>query len=167
MRTVIEGPDKTGKSTLTMAMAEEDGVEHHHLPDGMYREKLLSGEFTGTTATFLFFTNTMAFWESQQAQQEDFYMDRDILSMIVYQGMLLKTMDPMIILNLFKSVVYKHNRPDKIIYLVNDPFEEYTKGDKFEKFGYSMIRAAYDKAYRLCELNFPEIEFSKLYVEGV
>lgn len=164
MRIVIEGPDKTGKSTLTKAMAEDLGLPAYHLPNGFYREKLLSDEVNGPAGTFLFFANTMDFWQNPP---EKCVLDRDILSMLVYQGILLRVMEPMIILNLFKSVVYKYDKPDQIIYLVNDPFEEYTEGDKFEEFGYEAIRNAYDEAYRLCELNFPEIEFKKMYVEAV
>ena len=163
---IIEGPDRTGKTTLVHAMAlkEEKNI---HFPSGWYRDKLLNNEVNGTAATFLFFTETMTFWENPP---EDFVLDRDILSMIVYQGILQNVMNPMIILNLYKSVVYKDNKPDKIIYLVNPPFEEYDMDDKFEAFGYAAIRTAYDKAFQLVEMNFPEIEmvrhFNEDYSEG-
>jgi hypothetical protein len=82
--------------------------------------------------------------------------------MLVYQGFLLGAMDPVIIINLYKSVIYKHHRPDEIHYLVNEPFEEYDPEDKFEAFGYEAIRDAYEEAFRVVELNFPKIKMVRV-----
>lgn len=159
MRVVVEGPDKCGKTTMVKQVAAETGVVVKHLPDGDFRPLVLSGQVTGTAATFLFFANTMDLWANAP---ENMIIDRDILSMIVYQGYLLKNMDPLVIVNLYKLAVYKDAKPDKIIYLVNEPFEEYDKDDIFESFGYEAIRDAYEEAFRFVEVNFPEIEMVRV-----
>ncbi len=159
MKILIEGPDKTGKTTLAMAMAVTEQSTFLHLPATPFREMILSGEITEAASTFLFFADTMKLW---QDPPEDFVLDRDILSMIAYQGYLLSNMNPIILLNLFKSVVYKDNRPDKIIYLVNPPFEEYDKEDPFEVHGYEKIRDCYEMAIKLVELNWPEIKIERV-----
>lgn len=164
MKILVEGPDKCGKTTLVKAMSEELGYTPVHLPAGWYRQKLLSSEVKHTAAAFLFFAETMELWESAP---RDVVIDRDILSMIVYQGLLLKVMEPMIILNLYKSVIYKHDCPDKLLYLVNEPFEAYDVDDKFEAFGYEIIRTAYEEAFRLVKFNFPEMECNRFLVEEV
>ena len=166
MRVLIEGPDKTGKSTLVKTMAEADNVAAYRLPNDWYREKLITGKVKDLSAFFLFCSETAGLWEHKNLPKH-FILDRDILSMIVYQGILLNGVNPMLILNLYKSVIYKKNRPDKIIYLVNPPFEEYDKDDRFEALGYEAIRTAYDEAYRLVELNFPEIECRRVHLEKV
>jgi thymidylate kinase len=157
MRIVIEGPDKCGKTTLVKQMAGL--AELRFMPDGDFRPLVLSGKVSGTAATFLFFANSMDLWTSPA---EQLVVDRDILSMIVYQGLLLKSMDPMIIINLFKSVVYKDFMPDEIHYLINEPFEAYDENDKFEAFGYEAIREAYEQAYKMVELNFPKIKMVRV-----
>lgn len=161
MRILIEGPDKCGKTTLVKEMVEiaQEKFEAVHLPRDWYRARLLSGEISGTASTFLFFTETMELWSNPP---ENCIIDRDILSMIAYQGILKRNMNPMIILNLYKSVVYAANKPDKIGYLVNEPFEDYADDDIFESYGYEAIRAAYEEAVRLVELNFPEIEIERM-----
>ena len=155
MRVLVEGPDKVGKTTFVKSMAAEANVEAKFLPDGAFRPLLLNGDVTGTASTFMFFANTMEYWQNPD---NEVLIDRDIVSMLVYQGYLLKNMDPLIIINLYKSIVYKVNQPDKIIYLTNEPFEEYDADDFFEAFGYEKIREAYDEAIRVVELNFPDIE---------
>lgn len=164
MRTVIEGPDKTGKSTLTAVRAEDLGIQASRLPSGWYREKLLSSEVNGVAGFFLFCSETAAFWENPE---EELILDRDILSMIVYQGILQQLVNPMVIINLYKILIYDKHMPDEIIYLVNDPFEEYDMDDKFEAFGYEAIRAGYEEAFRLVQLNFPEITCKRLFIEDV
>ena len=155
MRIVVDSPDKTGKTTLCKKMNED----FFHQPFEPYRTILLAGQVEGTASTFLFFANTMELWAKPP---ENFVLDRDILSMLVYQGILLQNMNPIIILNLYKSIVYKEHQPDKIIYLTNEPFEEYDKNDIFEAFSYEAQREAYSYAINLVKLNFPEIEIEEL-----
>ncbi len=153
---IVEGPDKTGKTTY----CKELDPDFLHLPSEPYRSILLNGDVTGTASTFLFFANTMELWQNPP---EHFVLDRDIVSMLVYQGYLLGNMNPIIILNLYKSVVYKDNMPDKIIYLKNEPFEEYDKDDIFEAFGYELQRKAYEEAINLVEFNF-DIEIERIWL---
>lgn len=159
MRVIIEGPDKTGKSTLAKELSEQLEIPTFRLPEGQIRELVLSEEFTDTASTFLFFADTMRFWNNPP---EKYILDRDILSMLVYQGYLKKNMNPIVILNLYKSVVYAVNKPDTIYYLINRPFERYDMDDPFEKLGYVAIREAYEQAVRLVEFNFPEIKVIKV-----
>jgi thymidylate kinase len=156
MRIVVEGPDKCGKTTYCKTMDES----FLHLPNEPYRSLLLDGVITGTASTFVFFANTQELWDNPP---ESFYLDRDVVSMIAYQGILLGNMNPIVILNLYKSVVYKSNKPDKIIYLKNEPFEEYDKDDIFESFGYAAIRAAYEEAIKLVKLNL-DIEIEEVWL---
>ena len=163
MRILIEGPDKTGKTTLAMEMAEVEGSTFLHLPASPIRELVFAEDFNNTAGTFLFFADTMNLWQNPIPK---FVLDRDILSMLAYQGYLLGNMNPIIILNLYKSIVYKDNRPDYIVYLTNEPFEKYDKKDPFEKYGYEAIREAYEAAVKLVELNFPEIEIRRIENEN-
>ncbi len=161
MRIVIEGEDKCGKTTLAKGMAIAEQSTFLHLPAETFREMILSGEITGSASTFLFFADAMKLW---QDPPKDFVLDRDILSMLAYQGYLLENMNPIILLNLYKSVIYKDNRPDKIIYLTNPPFEEYDINDPFEVYGYERIKECYELAIKLVELNWPEIKIEKVDV---
>ena len=156
MRVIVEGPDKTGKTTYCKNMDEN----FLHLPSEPYRSILLNGDIQGSASTFLFFANTMELWQNPP---QDLLLDRDIVSMIVYQGILLGNMNPIIILNLYKSVVYKDNMPDKIIYLKNEPFDNYDDNDIFEAFGYENQRAAYEEAINLVRNNFP-IEVEEIWL---
>jgi thymidylate kinase len=154
MKIVIEGPDRCGKTTLAMAMATTEQSTFLHLPQGEIRAMVFKDNVKATAKTFLFFADTMSLW---QDPIKDFVLDRDILSMLAYQGYLTGNMNPIIILNLYRSVIYKDNKPDKIIYLTNEPFEKYDEDDIFETHGYVAIRAAYEMAVKLFELNFPDI----------
>lgn len=148
MNILVEGPDKVGKSTYAKALGMDN---YRRFPDGIYRDLLLNEKVTGTASTFLFFAETMDFWSTQK---ENIVLDRDILSMIVYQGILLKNMPVMVIVNLYKSIVYKEHMPDEIHYLVNHPFIEYDEDDIFEAFGYRRQRWAYEQALKLVKHNF-------------
>ena len=156
MKIIVEGPDKTGKTTYCKSL----DPNFSHLPSGLYRPLVLNGDVTGTASTFLFFANTMELWQNPP---EHFILDRDIVSMLVYQGFLLGNMNPIIILNLYKSIVYKDNMPDKIVYLKNSPFEDYDQDDIFEAFGYEAQRDAYEQAISLVKFNFP-IEVEEIWL---
>ncbi len=161
MKILIEGPDKTGKTTLAMGMAVTEQSTFLHLPAAPFREMIISGDVKGTPGTFLLFADTMTLWSDPP---EDFVLDRDILSMLAYQSYLFGNMNPIIVLNLYKSIVYKDNRPDKIMYLTNPPFEEYEKDNPFEMHGYEKIRDCFEMAIKLVELNWPEIEIERVDV---
>jgi len=154
MVTLVEGPDRCGKSTFAKHLAEETHSEFLFLPSPVIRPLIFSGELNDP---FLFFADANKLWNKSDIATRDVILDRDILSMLAYQGFLLGHMNPVIILNLYKSIVYEHNRPDEIIYVTNEPFAPYDENDVFEKYGYEMIRDCYEKAVHLFELNFPEI----------
>jgi thymidylate kinase len=164
MKIILEGPDKTGKTTLAMAMADTEGGTFLHLPAEPVRSLVLNEDFSGAASTFALFADSISLWDNPP---ENFVLDRDILSMLAYQGFLLGNINPIIILNLYKSVVYRDHKPDKIIYLVNEPFEDYDNEDPFEQYGYEAIRTAYEQAVSLFELNFPEIELQRLNNERI
>ncbi len=163
MVTVIEGPDKCGKTTLAKKMAEESGNEFLFLPSPWIRPL----HFSDKGDPFLLFADTNTLWNKSQIETRDVILDRDILSMLAYQGFLTCEMNPIIIMNLYKSVIYEHNRPDKIIYVTNGPFAPYEADDKFEVHGYELIRDCYEKAVKLFELNFPEIELVRMEIPNV
>lgn len=148
MNILVEGPDKVGKTTYAQILGMEN---YNRFPDGIYRELLLSEKLTGPASTFLFFAETMDFWSTPKY---DIVLDRDILSMLVSQGILLENMPLMMILNLYKSLVYKNNMPDEIHYIVNDPFANYEENNIFEAFSYEKQRWAYEQAIRLVKYNF-------------
>ncbi len=163
MRILIEGADGTGKTTMAKAMAIAEKATFLHLPARPIRELVFSREFQSTAGTFLFFADTMKLW---QDPPKDFVLDRDILSMLAYQSYLTGNMNPIVILNLYKSIIYKDNKPDIILYLTNKPFKEYDKDDPFEKYGYEAIKSAYEMAVKLFELNFPEIDIKRINNEN-
>lgn len=159
--TIIEGPDKCGKSTYAKQLAQDTNSEFLYLPADWIRPL----HFSHMGDPFLLFADTNTFWNKSKVETRDIVLDRDILSMLAYQSFLTGAMNPIIALNLYKSVVYEHNRPDKIIYLTNEPFEAYDASDKFEVHGYDMIRDCYEKAIKLFELNFPDIPVERLELE--
>ena len=162
---VIEGPDKCGKTTYAKQLAKELGVSFCRLPEEPLRAIIFDSEaskpFIGSAQSFLFFAGSQNFW---QHAPDDFVLDRDIVSMLVYQSLLHENLDHRLTVNLFQLVVYKHVIPKKIIYLTNGPFEAYST-DQYEQFGYDKIRAAYEVAIRWVELNFPSIETEKINLE--
>ena len=162
MVTLIEGPDRCGKTTYARKLAEESSAEFLFLPSPLIRPLIFSGELNDP---FLFFADANNLWNKSKIETRDIVLDRDILSMLAYQGFLLAQMNPIIILNLYKSIVYEHNRPDEILYIVNGPFAEYDKNDPFEQHGYELIRDCYEKAVKLFELNFPEIPVTRVEIE--
>jgi len=153
---LVEGPDKCGKTTLV----NNSNLEKLHLPNGVFRDLLLKSNIEGTAATFLFFANEMQFWQDWRKNPIQLIADRGMLSMLVYQGYLLGNMPPLIILNLYKSIVKPEI--DEIIYLTNTPFEEYDKNDPFEAYGYDQIREAYHDALGFVKANMPEIKITML-----
>ena len=164
MVTLIEGPDKCGKTTLAKQMAEQSYSEFVYLPSPIIRPLIFSSTLNDP---FLFFADANNLWNKTHIETRDVILDRDVLSMLAYQGFLLGAMDPIIILNLYKSVVYKDNIPDKIIYVINEPFAEYEKDDPFEKYGYRVIRDCYERAIKLFELNFHDIPIERKEIPNV
>lgn len=162
MVTLIEGPDKCGKTTLAKKLSDTSGFEFLFLPAPWIRPL----HFSDKGDPFLLFADTNTLWNKSAIETRDVILDRDILSMLAYQGFLLGAMNPIIILNLYKSVIYEFNKPDKIIYVTNKPFAAYDASDKFEKHGYEIIRDCYEKAVHLFELNFPEIPIERVVIQN-
>lgn len=162
MVTLIEGPDRCGKTSLAKSLAKEAKAEFLFLPSPIIRPLIFSGELNNP---FLFFADAHNLWNKSNIETRDIVLDRDILSMLAYQGFLLGQLNPIVILNLYKSVVYEHNRPDEIIYVTNEPFAPYDDKDPFEMYGYNAIRMCYEQAVHLFELNFPEIPIKRVEIE--
>ena len=158
---LVEGPDKCGKTTYVKQIAERHGIVNKHLPDGPFRPLVLNGDVTGIASTFLFFANEAQFWQEYKQSPHDVIMDRGMLSMLVYQGYLLGNMPPIVILNLYKTVMTDLNITE-IVYLTNRPFEAYDPQDIFEAYGYEQIRAAYTDALGLIRSNMPDIKITEL-----
>lgn len=148
---LIEGPDRCGKTTLAKLMAESEGGSFKFLPSPVVRPLIFSGELNNP---YLFFADTLKFWSEASNTNETIVLDRDILSMLAYQGFLLGQMDPMLIIKLYRETIYTIGRPDEIVYIINGPFVPYDQNDPFEKHGYSKIRECYEKAIELFEANF-------------
>ena len=162
MVVLIEGPDKCGKTTYAKQLAEDSCTEFMFLPSPIVRPLIFSGALNDP---FLFFADSNNLWNKSKIETRDIVLDRDILSMLAYQGFLLGHMNPIVILNLFKAVVYEHNKPDEVIYITNKPFAPYDANDPFEQYGYDAIRDCYEKAVNLFELNFPEIKLTRVEIE--
>lgn len=147
---LIEGPDRCGKTSLANKLAQGHG-KFMFLPSNTVRPLIFSGELNNP---FLFFADTMKFWQDAMVTSETIYLDRDILSMLAYQGFLLKQMDPMLIVKLYRELIYNQVRPDYIIYVTNGPFAPYDENDPFERHGYTRIRQCFEAAIELFKLNF-------------
>lgn len=148
---LIEGPDRCGKTTLAKKLAEQNGGTFSFLPSSIVRPLIFSGELNNP---YLFFSDTQNFWKNTLGVENTIYLDRDILSMLAYQGYLLNQMDPMLIVKLYRETIYNIARPSKIIYVTNGPFALYDENDPFEKHGYKQIRACYELAIELFKHNF-------------
>ncbi len=159
---LIEGPDKCGKTTLVKSLTTAGLLPRaKHLPDGPFRPLVIDGAVTGLASTFLFFANEQQFWQDYATTPGDFVCDRGMISMLVYQGYLLGNMPPIVILNLYKTIMTDLNITE-IVYLTNEPFEEYDDNDLFEAYGYTQIRACYEDAIKLVESNFADIKITRL-----
>jgi len=158
---LVEGPDKCGKTTYVKAVADQLGITPKHLPDGPFRPLVINGDVNGIASTFLFFANEAQFWQEFKEAPEDVIMDRGMISMLVYQGYLLGNMPPIVIFNLYMTVM-KDLAIDEIVYVVNPPFEAYDKDDLFEAYGYEQIRAAYEDAIGLVASNMPNIKITRV-----
>jgi len=160
---LIEGPDKCGKTTLVKQLTSgfQPKPIAKHLPDGPFRPLVLNGDVTGLASTFLFFANETQFWQDYKANPGDYICDRGMVSMLVYQGYLLGNMPPIVIFNIYKTIM-TDLAVTEIIYLVNEPFEAYDDNDIFEAYGYDQIRAAYEDALGLIKSNMPEIKITRV-----
>lgn len=172
---LIEGPDKCGKTTF-IAKKVKEGHLSAALPSREFKAKLIAeperyNNFEG------FMTDTREFWHNTAekmmhaaaAKGVDIYLDRDILSMMAYQGVLNKQVDLDRIIGVYKKLLYVNLRPSKIIYLTNKPFADYDENDPIERQGYEAIRDAYEKIINhkgLLELGI-KIEFMELTYDNL
>lgn len=163
---LIEGPDRCGKTTWAKRLAESEEGTFKFLPSPLVRPMIFSGELNNV---FLFFADTHKFWTSNLDTTGLVVLDRDVLSMLAYQGFLLNQMDPMLIIKLYREVIYTIDRPSEIHYIVNGPFAPYDENDPFEKYGYDKIRECYEKAVALFRANFsiPVISLEVEYNEAL
>ena len=91
---LIEGPDKCGKTTFIKKMAKQ-GHLTAALPSREFKAKLMAEpeKYNNPKA---FFEDTIDFWQNKveklvleaNIKGVDIYLDRDILSMLAYQGVL-------------------------------------------------------------------------------
>lgn len=156
---VIEGPDRCGKTTMAMAMAEETGREFRFLPSPIIRPLVFSGELNNP---FIFFADAKNFWETHG--NSNIILDRDILSMLAYQSYLLNKVDPQDVVDWYRKYVYNTYAPEKIIYVTNEPFAPYDENDPFEKHGYEKIRDCYERAVSYLNHVYHEIEVERYEV---
>lgn len=146
---VLEGPDKCGKTTFIQKAAHE----HFNaaLPSRPFKERLIADPATYNHYE-KFLEDTQGFWLSfgklysmAAVNGKDIYIDRDILSMLAYRGVLNGEATEEEILDQYRKIYSTHYRPTKILYATNKPFAAYDENDPIERQGYEAIRAAYEK----------------------
>lgn len=163
---LVEGPDKVGKTSLAVDISNYDaGIEFQRLPSEPIRPLVFQQLIK---SSLLFFADTADQWNIRtpelNALGKSTVLDRDIISMFVYQCQLMQRIDYDIAVGLFHSIVYKVNKPSVVLYVANDPFEEYDPNDPFEKFGYNKIRVEYERAITLFKAEFPLVPVIKVYL---
>ena len=160
---LVEGPDRCGKTTFAQQLAKATGAQFKFLPSPTIRPLIFDGELNNT---FLFFADAYKFWITDANWQQSIVLDRDILSMIAYQGFLLKQMDPLDIIDLFKKYIYRYHQPQKIYYITNEPFADYDQNCPFEKHGYEAIRTCFEAAVDLVAKYLPNLIIERLEIEA-
>lgn len=152
---LIEGPDKCGKTTFIKKMAKQ-GHLTAALPSIDFKTKLmLDPEKYNNVKSF--FEDTVDFWQNKMEKivleanikGVDIYLDRDILSMLAYQGVLNQQMPLIDIAEKYAALCYRKYMPTEVWYLTNKPFAPYEENDPIEKQGYQAIRDAYEKVITL------------------
>ena len=152
---LIEGPDKCGKTTFIKKMAKQ-GHLTAALPSREFKAKLMAEpeKYNNPKA---FFEDTIDFWQNKveklvveaTTKGVDIYLDRDILSMLAYQGVLNQQMPLIDIAEKYAALCYRMYMPTEVWYLTNKPFAPYEETDPIEKQGYKVIRDAYEKVIAL------------------
>ena len=151
---LIEGPDKCGKTTFIKKMAKQ-GHLTAALPSREFKAKLIA-EPDKYNNISEFFKDTTDFWQNKieklvieaTVKGVDIYLDRDILSMMAYQGVLNNQASIDYIVQRYFIECYTKYMPTEIWYLTNKPFAAYDASDPIEQQGYQAIRAAYEKVIK-------------------
>lgn len=151
---LIEGPDKCGKTTFIKKMAKQ-GHLTAALPSRTFKEALIA-EPEKYNNVNSFFQDTQDFWQNKieklvieaTIKGVDIYLDRDILSMMAYQGVLNNQASIDYIVQRYFIECYTKYMPNEIWYLTNKPFAAYDENDPIEKQGYEAIRSAYEKVIK-------------------
>ncbi len=152
---LIEGPDKCGKTTFIKKMAKQ-GHLTAALPSREFKAKLMAEpeKYNNSKA---FFEDAIDFWQNKieklvleaNIRGVDIYLDRDILSMLAYQGILNQQMPLIDLAEKYAALCYRRYMPTEVWYLTNKPFASYEENDPIEKQGYQVIRDAYEKVIAL------------------
>ena len=174
---LIEGPDKCGKTTFIKKMAKQ-GHLTAALPSREFKAKLMAEpeKYNNPKA---FFEDTIVFWQNKiekivleaNIKGVDIYLDRDILSMLAYQGVLNQQMPLIDIAEKYAALCYRRYMPTEVWYLTNKPFAPYEENDPIEKQGYQAIRDAYEKVITLpwlehfigSKIKLVELDYENLY----